>query len=168
MNASEFKQRFLPLNAQLYKVAYLLLGNEADAQDAVQDAYLKLWDKRGSLADIDNDLGYCIAVVRHLCLDRVRRWSPDTADKPPEDLPIAGEDDAASDIERRETAQLLRQCIARLPAQQQQVIRLREMGGCSIQEVAAATGLSAVNVRVMLSRARKSLRNQLQKTILSS
>ena len=46
MNANEFKQRFLPLNAKLYKVAYLMLGNEDDAKDAVQDAYMKMWNRR--------------------------------------------------------------------------------------------------------------------------
>ena len=57
MNASEFKQRFLPLNARLYKAAYLMLGNEDDAKDVVQDVYLKLWDKRDSLNHIYNDQG---------------------------------------------------------------------------------------------------------------
>ena len=77
MNASEFKQRFLPLNARLYKAAYLLLGNEDDAKDLVQDAYLKLWDKRDSLNNIYNDQGYCMRVVRNMCLDRLRTVTPD-------------------------------------------------------------------------------------------
>ena len=167
MNASEFKQRFLPLNARLYQTAFLLLGNEDDAKDVVQDAYLKLWDKRDSLNNIYDDQGYCMRVVRNLCLDRLRTVSPDIVDKPPEELPIISEDDTSSGIERNETARLIKQCIARLPAQQQQVIKLRELGGYSMQEIGEATGLNAVNVRVVLSRARKALRNQLQ-TILSS
>ena len=167
MNASEFKQRFLPLNARLYKAAYLLLGNEDDAKDLVQDAYLKLWDKRDSLNNIYNDQGYCMRVVRNMCLDRLRTVTPDILDKPPEELPILSEDDTSSGIERNETARLIKQCIARLPAQQQKVIRLRELGECTMQEIMEATGLSAENVRVLLSRARKALRNQLQ-TILST
>ena len=167
MNASEFKQRFLPLNARLYKAAYLMLGNEDDAKDVVQDVYLKLWDKRDSLNNIYNDQGYCMRAVRNMCLDRLRAVSPDIVDKPPEELPIISEDDSSSSIERNETARLIKQCIASLPTQQQQVIRLRELGECSMQEIMEATGLSAVNVRVLLSRARKALRNQLQ-TILST
>ena len=167
MNASEFKQRFLPLNARLYKAAYLLLGNEDDAKDLVQDAYLKLWDKRDSLNNINNDQGYCMKVVRNMCLDRLRTVTPDILDKPPEELPIISEDDTSSGIELNDTARLINQCIARLPAQQQKVIKLREIGECSMQEIMEATGLSAENVRVLLSRARKALRNQLQ-TILST
>ena len=167
MNANEFKQRFLPLNAKLYKVAYLMLGNEDDAKDAVQDAYMKMWNRRDSLADIDNPQAYCVTLVRNLCLDRHRAASIDMVDKPPEELPIAGSGDASQHIERQQTAQLLNQCLARLPAQQQQVVRLRDINGCSMQEIEKATGLTAVNARVLLSRARKTLRTQFQ-NILSS
>ena len=161
MNANEFKQRFLPLNTKLYKVAYLMLGNEDDAKDAVQDAYMKMWNRRDSLANIDNPQAYCVTLVRNLCLDRHRAASIDMVDKPPEELPIAGSDDASQHIERQQTAQLFSQCLARLPAQQQQVVRLRDINGCSMQEIEKATGLSAINARVILSRARKSLKTQL-------
>ena len=167
MNANEFKQRFLPLNAKLYKVAYLLLGNEDDAKDAVQDAYMKMWNRRDSLADIDNPQAYCVTLVRNLCLDRHRAAGLDIVDKPPEELPIAGSDSASRSIERQQTAQLLNQCLARLPAQQQQVVRLRDINGCSMQEIEKATGLTAINARELLSRARKTLRNQIQ-NVLSS
>ena len=167
MNADEFKQRFLSLNAKLYKVAYLMLGNEDDAKDAVQDAYMKMWNRRDSIASIDNPQAYCVALVRNLCLDRHRAAGLSVVDKTPEELPIAGNDDASQHIERQQTAQLLNRCLARLPAQQQQVVRLRDINGCSMQEIEKATGLTAVNVRVLLSRARKSLREQFQ-THLSS
>ncbi len=162
MNASEFKQRFLPLNVKLYKVAYLLLGNEDDAKDVVQDAYLKLWNKRDTLTNIDNDQGYCTTLVRNMCLDRYRAASLSIVDKPPEELPLASNDNASSSVELRQTEQLLNQCLARLPAQQQQMVRLRDINGCSMQEIEKATGLTAVNARVLLSRARKSLRTHFQ------
>lgn len=165
MNADEFKQRFLPLNAKLYKVAYLMLGNEDDAKDAVQDAYMKMWNHRDLLAHIDNPQAYCVTLVRNLCLDRHRAASIDMVDKPPEELPIASGYDTSWHIERQQTAQLLNQCLARLPAQQRQVVRLRDINGCSMQEIEKATGLTAVNARVLLSRARKALRTQLQNVI---
>lgn len=162
MNADEFKQRFLPLNTKLYKVAYLMLGNEDDAKDAVQDAYLKMWNRRDSLIDIDNLQAYCVTLVRNLCLDRHRAASLSIVDKPPEELSLMSDDNASRHIERQQTAQLLNQCLARLPAQQQQIVRLRDINGCSMQEIEKATGLNAINARVILSRARKSLKTQLQ------
>lgn len=47
MDAESFKNEFLPYHRKLYSVAYRLLENAADAEDLVQEAYLKLWDKRG-------------------------------------------------------------------------------------------------------------------------
>ena len=168
MNATEFKQQFLPLNASLYRTAFLLMGNEDDAKDVVQDAYLKLWKMRDSITSVDNPQAYCATIVRNLCIDRHRAASLQVVDKPPEELPLAGDDSASRHIERNETAQMLNRCLARLPAQQQQVIRLRDISGCSMQEIEKATGLSAVNVRVLLSRARKSLRDQFQNTRFQS
>lgn len=162
MNADEFKQRFLPLNSKLFKVAYLMLGNEDDAKDVVQDAYLKLWKMRDSMAHVDNSQAYCIAIVKNLCIDRLRTVSLKIVDKPPEELPLASDDSASKNIEHHQASQIINLCLARLPARQQQVIRLRDINGCSMQEIEEATGLSAVNARVLLSRARNSLRNQLQ------
>ena len=167
MNATEFKQLLLPLNARLYKVAFLLLGNEDDAKDVVQDAYLKLWNQREKLNNLDNPQAFCTTLVRNMCIDRHRAASLEVVDKPPEELPIAGDDNASRHIEQQQTAQLLNHCLARLPAQQQQVVRMRDLAGCSMQEIEKATGLTAVNARVVLSRARKSLRELFQSTLSS-
>lgn len=160
MNASEFKQQLLPLNASLYRMAFKLMGNEDDAKDVVQDAYLKLWKQRESITNVSNLQAYCLTTVKNMCLDRHRAASLALVDKPPEELPIAGDDSASRHIEQQQTTQLLNQCLARLPAQQQQVLRMRDLAGCSMQEIEKATGLTAVNARVLLSRARKSLRTQ--------
>ena len=160
MNATEFKQQLLPLNANLYRMAFKLMGNEDDAKDVVQDAYLKLWKMRDNISNVDNPLAYCLTIVKNMCLDRHRAASLSLIDKPPEQLPIAGDDSASGHIEQQQTSQLLNQGLARLPVQQQQVVRMRDLAGCSMQEIEKATGLTAVNARVLLSRARKSLRNQ--------
>ena len=54
MDAESFKKEFLPYHRKLYCIAYRLLENAADAEDLVQEAYLKLWDKREGLAIISN------------------------------------------------------------------------------------------------------------------
>ena len=48
MTAQEFKQRFMPHYRLLYRVAYHLTANAQDAEDLLQDMYLKLWQKRDS------------------------------------------------------------------------------------------------------------------------
>ena len=54
MDVDVFKQRFLPFHPKLYRIAYALLDNKADAEDIFQDAYCKLWNKRDELGDIQN------------------------------------------------------------------------------------------------------------------
>jgi RNA polymerase sigma-70 factor (ECF subfamily) len=54
MDASEFKKMFLPLNKRMYWAAWQLTGNAQEAEDLVQEAYLKLWTKRDQLHDIEN------------------------------------------------------------------------------------------------------------------
>lgn len=55
MDTAEFKQQFLPYHRKLYRVAFRLTGNPQDAEDMVQEAYLKLWNKRDELADVLNN-----------------------------------------------------------------------------------------------------------------
>ena len=140
MNATEFKQLLLPLNAK----------------ETIE-----------KLNNLDNPQAFCTTLVRNMCIDRHRAASLAVVDKPPEELPIAGDDNASRHIEQQQTAQLLNHCLARLPAQQQQVVRMRDLAGCSMQEIEKATGLTTVNARVVLSRARKSLRELFQSTLSS-
>ena len=59
MDVDVFKQRFLPFHPKLYRIAYALLDNKADAEDILQDAYCKLWNKRDELGDIQNGIEDC-------------------------------------------------------------------------------------------------------------
>ena len=69
MDVDVFKQRFLPFHPKLYRIAYALLDNKADAEDILQDAYCKLWNKRDELGDIQNPEAFSITLVKNLCLD---------------------------------------------------------------------------------------------------
>ena len=68
MTHQEFKARFLPCHKKMYYIAFRYLGNEYDAEDMVQNTYLKLWEKRESLENIENNEAYAITTIKHLCL----------------------------------------------------------------------------------------------------
>ena len=72
MDVDVFKQRFLLFHPKLYRIAYALLDNKADAEDILQDAYCKLWNKRDELGDIQNPEAFSITLVKNLCLDFLR------------------------------------------------------------------------------------------------
>lgn len=72
MDVESFKRLFLPLHPKLFRIAYALVENKADAEDILQDAYYKLWCRRNELADVRNSEAFCVTLVKNLCLDFLR------------------------------------------------------------------------------------------------
>ena len=70
MDAREFKQRYLPHYKLLYRVGYHLTGNTQDAEDLLQDLYLKLWQKRDCLPEEAMEQAYLVAMMRNLFVDK--------------------------------------------------------------------------------------------------
>lgn len=160
MDAAKFKQQFLPCHPKLYRVAFRLMGNSQDAEDMVQEAYLKLWNKRDELANILNTEAYCVALIKNLCYDALRRTQLDEDGRAPEELSLPTDTNIAREVEQRDEVNQVRRLIGQLPEQQKRVILLRDVNDCSFEEIEQATGLNAINIRVLLSRARKKIREQ--------
>ncbi len=159
MDAESFKKAYLPYHRKLYHIAYQLLENEADAKDLVQEAYLKLWDKRDGLSVISNPEAFCVTLIKNMCLDMLRS-SKYIAGKQMEELDVSHAISLADELETHDDARHIRSLIARLPEQQQQIVVLRDIKEYTYEEIEQITGLTAVNIRVLLSRARKKIREQ--------
>lgn len=164
MDAAEFKRVFMPCHRKLYAVAYRIMGDAAFAEDMVQDTYVKLWERRDSLGKIANPDAYCLTVLRNVCFDECRRscHGSDSLDAVTE---IADPAMVVDSVEERDALHHLSLLIRRLPANQATVVRLRDLCGCSFEEIGRATGFNEVNIRVLLSRARKKLREQFKNII---
>ena len=161
MDANDFKQRFLPYHRKLYRVAFLQLGNVQDAEDMVQEAYLKLWQRRNELPpDIANLEAYCVTLVKHLCYDKMRLVLPAEDERPPEELALAESTNLAYEVELKDEANHVMKLIGQLPEQQKQIMQMRDVEELPYEEIEKATGLTSVNIRVLLSRARKKIREQ--------
>mgnify|MGYP002623187306 CR=1 FL=1 len=76
MTEAGFHTVWVPLQDRFYRVAFYLLENRADALDAVQDLYVKLWKMRDSLDLVRNPGAYGTLLLRNLCIDRIRRARP--------------------------------------------------------------------------------------------
>lgn len=160
MDATEFKHLFLPCHPQLYRTAFRIMCNVQDAEDMVQEAYLKLWNRRDELTEIVNIEAYCVILVKNLCHDALRRCRPDEERQAAEELILPTDDDIADKIEQRDEADHVRKLISELPERQRRIILMRDVDDCSYEEIEKITGLSSTNVRVLLSRARKKIREQ--------
>lgn len=163
MPASLFKQLLLPLYPRLQRVALRMLGNVEDAEDMVQEVYMKLWGKREELPDVQNMEAYCVALTKNMCIDRLRLAEVDRVDVDDVSLSLAAADDVASQLERQDAVEQVKLIIETLPEKQQQVITLRDIRDCTFEEIEEQTGLTAVNVRALLSRARKTIRERFKR-----
>ena len=157
MTERAFHTVWIPLQGRFYRIAYYILESEADARDAVQELYLKLWNLRDHLEMIQNPSAYGTMLLRNLCIDRIRRARPT---EPPEEI-TAMEPPADEKLETRETLQRVRKAIGLLPETQRKLLTMRVFEGLSYEEIAHKTGLIPLNIRVQVSLARKKLKQSL-------
>ena len=157
MTDRAFHTVWLPLQGQFYRIAFYLLENEADAKDAVQDLYLKLWNLRDHLELIREPSAYGALILKNLCIDRIRRRLPAAALE--EGMAIKGPPD--KELELREDVASVQKAIGRLPESQRKLLSLRVLQGLSYEEISEQTGLSGLNIRVQVSLARKKLKQLL-------
>jgi RNA polymerase sigma-70 factor (ECF subfamily) len=157
MTNARFQNEWLSLAGEFYRVAFYILEDEAEAEDAVQELFLKLWSGRDALDGIRNPKGYGIRVLRNLCLDRIRRSRKmETPAVLPEPEWPGRQDEAVDEKER--LAKVL-DAIKSLPDRQREVLTLRTLDGLSYEEIAERTGMNQLTLRVVLSQARRKIRN---------
>lgn len=157
MDAREFTIRFMSLSDSLYRVAWYMLESESDAQDAVQDLFVKLWNNKDNLDGINNPKAYCIMLLKNQCIDRIRQARHRQATELDES--IASECDISTDINRREELDRVMEAIERLPDRERQVLKMRTIEGLSYEEMSEKTGMNNLTLRVVLSQARKKLKS---------
>lgn len=162
MQASEFKQLFLPCHRKLFSVAYRLMGNAQAAEDMVQETFLKLWMQRDKIERIDNPEAYSITVLRRLFYDRMRTGHLQEVDKDVRSLQVTSSQNISRQLEAADEYQRVRQLISHLPEPQGRIMLMRDVEDRSFEEISIETGLSEVNVRSILSRARKKIREQIK------
>ena len=162
MTREEFKSGVLPIKNKLYRFALRMLGNPEDAQDVVQEIFLRLWAKRESLSEYRNIEAFAMTMTRNLCLDQLKSPASrkdtfdDNKEMPDHKTPYRS-------TENQDTMRLVRAAMDSLPEQQRMVIHMRDVEECDFDEIAEVTGLSLNNLRVTLSRARKKIRDTLIK-----
>jgi RNA polymerase sigma-70 factor (ECF subfamily) len=162
MTAQEFKQRFMPHYRLLYRVAYHLTANAQDAEDLLQDMYLKLWQKRDSLTDEAMKKSYLVAMMRNLFLDQRRLKRLDTSAELKEEGSPPDERSLDHQIDSKDELQQMEELISELPDRDAKIVQMHLMEDRSYEEIEQDTGLSQGNIRIIVMRTKKKLKQQFQ------
>lgn len=160
MNEKAFRQLVLPLQRRMYAYALKLGLPPEDAADAVQETQLKLWRGREGIPDAPLLFqSYCLTTLRNECISHIRKRKLTDPLENAEKIPA---EDYIERIEADDNRQSIDRIIDHLPDSQRNVIRLNTYGEMDVTEIASATGLSTANVRQLLSRGRKRMRQLLE------
>jgi RNA polymerase sigma-70 factor (ECF subfamily) len=142
----------------MFQVAFGLLRNKQDAEDAVQEAFLKLYRGEAWLR-MENERGFLARTVWRVALDRLPRATERGADVSEMQLAAGGESPEQSAVNEDERA-LLRRLIDGLPEELRQPLVLSSVDEMTSREVAEAIGIPEGTVRTRVMRARTELRRR--------
>jgi RNA polymerase sigma-70 factor (ECF subfamily) len=153
----EYRQWVTEYQDQAWTLARYILKDASEAEDATQEAFVKLWNNRNAI-DKERVKPWLMRVTRNHCLDRLRRRRPEQEFV---EYQAVEEHGPMKDAERGELGGFLKSAIAALSEPYRTLVVLRDVQQHSYEEVAGVTELSLSQVKVYLHRARKQLREQL-------
>ena len=148
VDANVFQAEARRIEKLLYRIAWSYLGNVSDAEDAVQEALIRAWEKRGSLRELCQFRPWMARILINQCHDMLRRrkrWSF---------FPL--EEDTAQ-VEMPEAEAPILEAMDRLKPEQRILMTLHYVDGYTIQEMAEALGIPSGTIKTRMRNARRLL-----------
>ncbi len=168
MDAGTYTQLLDEHRDRVFSRALYVLRDREDAEDVVQEAFLRLW-RQGDEVDPDRVAGWLARVIHNLCIDQTRRRKvvrthfgrpdPDAAAELHVEGPL-GDPEWALRLDQRQ--QLILDAMATLSAETRSVMMMHYFQGMKLQEIAEALGKTVSALKVQVHRARRSLRAVLE------
>ncbi len=143
------------MRGQMLRYATAILHSTIEAEDAVSEVMERLWRGHERLDTQSNVTAFVMTSVRNSCYDAVRkrRGSEELTERT----------QSTADISRLDNIELVRYAMRHLKEREREVIHLKDIEGYSTDEIAAIYTTTEVNIRMILSRGRKSLREEIVK-----
>ena len=141
----------------MFRLACSILGRSDEAQDMMQDVAERILRRQEDLEDVRNMDSFLARAVRNACIDRIRRRRETTPK-----IPDVSDDRSA---DRWSDRQLVHKALARLPERQRLAVHMKDIEGYSNKELADILETDDTNVRTLLSRGRRALRDIIEKEI---
>jgi RNA polymerase sigma factor (sigma-70 family) len=163
MNQAEFIKTISPFKDKVFRLARRLLVSTEEAEDATQEVLVKLWNNREKLNAYKSVEALAMTMAKNYCLDRLKS-------KQASEMRIVHSNYTSRDAglqqqaEDRDTWGWAEKIMAQLPEQQRLIMQMRDIEQYEFEEIAKIMDMNETAVRVALSRARKTLREELTKT----
>ncbi|WP_461532766.1 RNA polymerase sigma factor [Sinomicrobium sp.] len=162
MEQAEFLHTVMPFKDKLFRLAKRLLTSTEEAEDALQEVLLKLWVNKSKITAYRSIEAFAVTATKNYCLDRLRS-------KQASNLQLVHTnytDESSSlqaQVEAKDSVSLMHEIVQRLPEQQKMVLQLRDVEHYEFEEIGEMLEMNPASVRVALSRARKTVREELIK-----
>lgn len=162
MNQSDFLKVVLPFKDKVFRLSKRLLTSTEEAEDATQELIFKLWKNRDKIASYRNTEAFAMTMTKNYCYDRLKS-------KQASNLTLIHsnykekETSLENKLEYIDSVDKVHLLIDNLPDQQKLIIQLRDIEQYDFEEICEMVNMKPTAVRVSLSRARKTIREQLTK-----
>ena len=163
MNDKEFLVITNVFRDKVYRLAKRLLVSTDEAQDALQEVMIKLWNKGDVLTSFSSVEAYAMTITKNYCLDQLKSKRAGNLNLTYDNY-VGRDASLCQQTEDRDSWNWVEKAINELPPQQKLIIQLREIEQYEFTEIAEVMQMNEVAVRVALSRARKTLREFIIKT----
>ena len=162
MNESDFLKVVLPFKDKVFRLAKRLLVSKDEAEDATQELLLKLWKNKDKITSYRNTEAFAMKMTKNYCYERLKSKQAGNLTL------IHGnykEKETSLDkkLEYIDSVDRVHLLIDNLPDQQKIIIQLRDVEQYNFKEICEMVNMKQTAVRVSLSRARKTNREQLTK-----
>jgi RNA polymerase sigma factor (sigma-70 family) len=160
MKPLEFEQLIAPFKDKVFRFAKRLLVSTEEAEDATQEVMVRLWHKKETLTNYNSVEALAMTMTKNFCLDQLKS-------KRASNLQLVHSNyrdnqvGVDQQLEAKDSWNWVEKMINELPEQQRLIIQMRDIEEFEFTEIAAVLEMNETAVRVALSRARKTIREQL-------
>ncbi len=160
MDILEFKIRINGNKDRLYRFAKRMLRLREEAEDIVQEVFVKLWQRIDELDSMRNFDAYAMVVTKNMCIDRLRAKRVQIFELDEETYNYEGMN-PEKNFDLCDSSEKVKLLIDELPDKLQMVMHMRDIEGMEQDEIAEIMGIEKNDVKVTLCRARKKVREKL-------